>query len=207
MTATTATALCLNRNSPLPQHLEAFKIASAASIPPRPVFVWILVAAFLGIVTSWIALLWVYYTHGAATAKISQWHIWRGGKFPAQWLMGLLQFPQPPDLGMWRGIGFGFGFALFCTLMRFRFLGWPLHPLGYALAVANPWTMGRFWLPFLLGWLAKLLTTRYGGLRAYRGALPFFLGLILGDYVMGAIWAIVGGILSVPVFSPFFERW
>jgi hypothetical protein len=33
---------------------------------------------------------------------------------------------------------------------------------------------------------------RYGGMRLYRAALPFFLGLILGDYVVPTLWAIYG---------------
>jgi hypothetical protein len=43
-----------------------------------------------------------------------------------------------------------------------------------------------------LAWLAKRTTLRYGGIRAYRAALPFFLGLILGDYVVPALWGVFG---------------
>ena len=38
--------------------------------------------------------------------------------------------------------------------------------------------------PMALG--AALL--RYGGLRAYRRALPLFLGLVLGEFIVGSDW-------------------
>ena len=37
----------------------------------------------------------------------------------------------------------------------------------------------------------------------YREALPFFLGLILGDFVIGAAWSIVGTVLHVNLFRTF----
>jgi hypothetical protein len=43
----------------------------------------------------------------------------------------------------------------------------------------------RLWLPIFVSWLAKVLILRYGGLRGYRRALPFFLGLILGEFFVG----------------------
>jgi hypothetical protein len=52
--------------------------------------------------------------------------------------------------------------------------------------------MEYLWFPFFLAWLAKRITLRYGGIRAYRSALPFFLGLILGDYVVPSLWGVFG---------------
>lgn len=37
----------------------------------------------------------------------------------------------------------------------------------------------------------KLLLLRYGGLRAHRRALPFFLGLLVGSAVVGLLRLIV----------------
>jgi hypothetical protein len=59
-----------------------------------------------------------------------------------------------------------------------------------------PW----LWCPTLLGWLIKLLLLRYGGMKAYRFAFPFFVGLILGDYVSGSLWALGGIALGVPTY-------
>ncbi|MCS6863401.1 MAG: hypothetical protein NZT92_24095, partial [Abditibacteriales bacterium] len=61
---------------------------------------------------------------------------------------------------------------------------WTIHPLGYGLAMH----MDLFWAAFLLSAVAKSGLLKYGGLKAYRQALPFCMGLVIGDFVMGAFW-------------------
>jgi hypothetical protein len=78
---------------------------------------------------------------------------------------------------------------------------WPLHPLGYALATTQ--SMDYMWFPFFLAWLAKCLTLRYGGIKAYRSALPFFLGLILGDYVVPTLWGVFGMLTGYQQYMAF----
>ena len=67
-----------------------------------------------------------------------------------------------------------------------------LHPLGYCAGPSLNWV----WLPFAIAWLAKALIVRYGGQTAYRRWSPFFLGLVLGDYLTGAAWALVSPALG-----------
>ena len=81
---------------------------------------------------------------------------------------------------------------------RARFLWWPFHPIGYILA--GTFTLEWLWCSLFVGWLVKWLILRYGGLRLYRQALPFFIGLILGDYVAGALWALVGCLTGVQTY-------
>jgi hypothetical protein len=85
--------------------------------------------------------------------------------------------------------------------MRQQFPWWPIHPLGYALALTN--SMEYMWCPFFIAWLAKWITLRYGGIRAYRAALPFFLGLILGDYIVPTLWGIFGMITDGQQYMAF----
>lgn len=40
-------------------------------------------------------------------------------------------------------------------------------------------------------------------MRLYAAGLPFFLGLILGDFVTGSAWSIVGMLLKVEIFRTF----
>jgi hypothetical protein len=53
-------------------------------------------------------------------------------------------------------------------------------------------------------WVIKLLVLRYSGLRGYRMLSPAFLGLILGDFLVGSVWSIVTSISGAPgyVFWP-----
>ena len=46
-------------------------------------------------------------------------------------------------------------------------------------------------MPFLLGWLAKSLVTRYGGLKLYRETVPLAVGLVAGDLVNQVLWATI----------------
>jgi hypothetical protein len=63
-----------------------------------------------------------------------------------------------------------------------------LPPLGYLLATAYGDHTTLFF-PMLVAWTAKSLVLRAGGLRFYRAGIPFFLGLILGTYVItGIFW-------------------
>jgi hypothetical protein len=83
--------------------------------------------------------------------------------------------------------------------LRGAFVWWPFHPAGYALAVS--YAMDYFWFAFLLSWLFKVLIVRYGGMKMHRAAVPFFLGLILGDYVAGSLWAIIGPLTGIATYK------
>jgi hypothetical protein len=53
----------------------------------------------------------------------------------------------------------------------------------------------------MIAWAAKTLVLKFGGLRLYRVYLDFFLGLILGDFVMGCILPVIGWILGVSTYG------
>ncbi len=72
------------------------------------------------------------------------------------------------------------------VIARSRTLWFPIHPLGYALC--GTWTMMVFWFPCFVAWLAKVVILRYGGMRMYSRARPFFLGMVLGEFTMAVIW-------------------
>jgi len=83
--------------------------------------------------------------------------------------------------------------------MRRRFIWWSFHPAGYT--VSGSWQMNTVWLPILLSWLAKTIILKYGGLKAHRNAIPFFLGLILGGFVIGSIWMVLELAIGVRMYS------
>jgi hypothetical protein len=91
-----------------------------------------------------------------------------------------------------RVIAMGAGAAMVFALkyMRTKYIWWMFHPAGYALGVS--YAMEYFWFAVLISWLAKWVLIRLGGMKVHRAAIPFFLGLILGDYTAGSLWAIWG---------------
>ena len=77
------------------------------------------------------------------------------------------------------------------VVARSRLAGFPLHPIGLVMCV--PFAMHSMWLSIFLGWMIKSIITRFGGADGYRKAIPFFLGLALGDFVMIVFWICIDG--------------
>ncbi|MFM7321761.1 MAG: DUF6784 domain-containing protein, partial [Armatimonadota bacterium] len=74
-------------------------------------------------------------------------------------------------------------------------------PAGFALGIS--YAMNYFWLCVLVAWAVKFTMIRYGGMTAHRRAIPFFLGLVLGDYVIGGIWSLLAIALEQPTYKIF----
>ena len=124
-------------------------------------------------------------------------------QYPATFALQQLDSPAGPDLNgsLWI-LGGG---AVMGLLMvgRHHFVGWPLHPLGFA--VAAGWTMSVLWSSIMLAWLIKSLVLRLGGARTFERTKPFFLGLVLGQLVVGGLWLAIDSLTGtvgnvIPVF-------
>jgi hypothetical protein len=184
----------------MPNQLEAMKIGESTRMNLRHVAAVIVLAAIVGALASWAAVLTCYYQNGAATAKVNDWRT-NMGSVPWQTLKDWIDNPTRPDLPRMEGVGVGFLITAFLIAMRTRFPWWPFHPIGYA--VAGTFTMNWLWCATLVGWFIKLLIIRYGGMRSYRRFLSFFIGLILGDYITGSVWAIYGSLTGIQTYRAF----
>ena len=60
--------------------------------------------------------------------------------------------------------------------------------------------MGWYWFSIFVSWLLKWILFRMGGLKVYRKAMPFFTGLVLGEFMVGAIWTLIGIALERPMY-------
>ena len=76
---------------------------------------------------------------------------------------------------------------------------WPLHPLAFA--VSSSWEINLVWGPLFLAWLFKSLLLRYGGRGGFQRSLPFFMGLMLGQFVVGSLWNIYGILRDLPTYQ------
>ena len=75
------------------------------------------------------------------------------------------------------------GVTGYCIFMRRSLLWWPLHPLGY-IASQGFYESGRIAFSFFLGGLIKVGILRFGGGGWFKRLRPFFLGLILGEFMV-----------------------
>jgi hypothetical protein len=173
-----------------PTQLEAMKIAGSTEprpMNPRHLTAAVLVAILVGTLSAWAVCLGIYYHYGAASAHMDAWRTDQG-HYGFEEMQGWLTNPKPLDTARLGGVGVGLLVVSLLSLLRTQFVWWPLHPIGYA--VGNTDTMTWIWCPVMLGWLFKALILRYGGVGIYRQGLPFFIGLVLGDYACSGLWAL-----------------
>ncbi len=76
-----------------------------------------------------------------------------------------------------------------------RLYWWPIHPIGYLTAYSS--AMRILWVSFFFGWLCNALCMKYGGVALFRKMQFFFIGMIIGDLLMGGAWAIIGQFSSI----------
>lgn len=188
------------RCCPMPVQVESMKMAQAARLRQRMMTVVLLAAIVIGIAAGFWACLAVWYKFGAGTAKVEPWRTYMG-RAPFDRMTNYINNPTRTDVAGILAMIFGASFTFLLSYMRSRFIWFPFHPAGYVLA--NTGTMYWLWCPFLVAWLCKVIITKYGGIKGYRAALPFFLGLVFGDYVTSGLWALAGSILGIKMYRCF----
>ncbi len=182
------------RGHPMPHQLEGFKLAEVAGSAYRPWFWVIWAAGIVGALAGFWAMLHLHYEYGATARSRGTF-----GPEPFVRLNNWLRNPMPTNTSVVSAIGVGFGLASFLQVMRVRFPWWPFHPLGYA--VTSSWSIGLVWMPLFIAWLLKVVLLRYTGLPGFRRSLPFFFGLMLGQFVVGSLWNVYGIAREVPTYQ------
>jgi len=173
----------------MPSALNGFRLAELSGVSSRKLLPILVAALVVCVVVSVPVFLLTFYHPGALQVG----NIVELQSHPLRFfgrLASRLQNPEHPT-GL-QFVSMGIGALIVATLswLRLNFVWWPLHPLGFVMATS--WASLNLWFSLFLGWLFKLITIHYGGLRGYTKVRPLFLGLILGD-VLGAVgWIIVG---------------
>ena len=185
------------RGQSLPYLMEGMDIADKSGIPWRAVLIWVGIGSVTALALGWWSTLGTLYHVGAATAKANPYPIVKAG-ISFRDVDRLAVSPEFRDVaGMTAMI---VGACITFLLAWIGKLGMPgLHPVGYIMA--NTQTMRSFIVPFFMAWLVKTLVLKYGGGGLYRRTVPFFVGIMLGDVVIQAFWALVGEVLHVPIYQ------
>ena len=183
---------CFNRayrGNAMPHQLEALKLAERTGVSSRRVGYAILLAVVLSPLASFWFSLHIGYKSGA-------WEVWYGSIFrrTQSWLTN----PAPVDVLSILAMCFGVAFTFLLTAVRTRFVWWPLYPIGYG--ISGTWAVNFFWFSVFISWVIKWCILRFGGLKTFRNLAPFFLGLILGEFLVGGAWALIGVLLEKPMY-------
>jgi hypothetical protein len=179
--------------NPMPWTLETYKLAEAGRMQRRRL-AWLLVATTAVVIPClfW-ATLHVLYNIGvlAGADPFASGH---ARQVPIQ-LASMLENPTQTNYSLLSAAGVGFISTAILMALKLRFYAWPFHPV--ALPIASAWVIDSALPAIFIAWSVKLIIMHYGGLRLYRAALPFFLGMILSSSVIGFIRMTIGAIFDI----------
>jgi hypothetical protein len=182
------------RSHPMPHQLEGYKLAEQTRTDYRK---WTAAMLGLGAVAVFVAfwvILALMYDYGAEGKSV--------GSFGAEAFNNLTTWLKTPQVAKFEELMaavVGFGVAFLLQWLRVRLPWWPLHPLAFA--VTSSWEINLVWGPLFLAWIAKSLILRYGGRGGFHRLLPFFIGLMLGQFVVGSLWNIWGIARGLPTYQ------
>ena len=152
----------------------------------RNLFWAIMLAIVLSIAASVGTIMVLAYRHGGI--NLNTWFFQNGPQVPFKYVAERMKLGVPAgDIGIgWLHKLLGAAVMTGLMIARYRVLWWPFHPLGYAIGCV--WIMDQIWLSIFIAWLLKALILKYGGPKLFQKLRPFFLGLILGQFVVAGMW-------------------
>jgi hypothetical protein len=175
------------RESLMPSLLHANKITQNTK-RMKMVFGGILITLAAGLVVSFISMLALCYKFGIRGLQLD-WAT-RTTVTVYEKIFTLIESPAVSSHWVLIFSLMGALVMLILAICYQRFSWWPLHPIGYLTAYSS--AMRILWVSFFIGWLCNALCIRYGGVVLFKRLRYFFIGLIIGDFLMGGSWALVG---------------
>ncbi len=149
---------------------------------------WLLL---VGLVITYVAgtLFTVRLGYRQGASGMHPWYVNNSSNLTWYWTSAMSQADRDPSCaGMaWMGSG-AVVMAALMVAQRLLFW-WPIHPVGFL--TSGAYLVTAFWFSIFLAWFIKVLVTYFGGGSAYRAGRRFFIGLVLGYFVAGGIWAII----------------
>lgn len=179
-----------HRSHPMPHQIEAMKLADETGASQRLLAACLTVAAAVGILLGWYLMLECNFRYGGRS--------WKGQEAFGR-LQGWLTNPGETNWYAVAALLVGGTFTAFLAAMRSRYVWFPFHPAGFA--VAGGWSMALFAPSIFTAWLVKTLVLRYGGMTSFRPASRFFMGMVLGEFLAGTWWGLFGILRHQPMYN------
>jgi hypothetical protein len=189
----------MHRGILMPQQVESLKAASQSGLRLRTMVGALALAGVVGVISAFWAMLHLSYGRSYATAVHPAAP---GSAFAADtynMLHTWLTNPLPPSRASLTAMLIGGIVTIVLAALTVRFQGFPFHPAGFALGMS--FGLDYIWLPIMISWALKVMILRWKGLAGYRAAMPFFVGLVLGEFAMGGFWSFCRGVLGVQTYT------
>ena len=149
------------------------------------------IALTLGFVVVIWTVLTMAYRDGAANFR--SWYFHFGGGIAGNAFDGgaIYNLNNPYDTDWHKLTLMGIGILAYSLLyiLQNRFVWWPLHPVG--LTTSCLWMLRPTAFSIFLGWLAKTVILKYGGVKLYRQARPLYIGFTAGWFIGISIGMVV----------------
>ena len=186
------------RSHPMPHQLEGFKLAERTRTSNKGLVFAMMFAVLWGSLSAFWALIDRGYRLGMEV-RVPWPSLTAFGREPYDRLQNWLVNLTPTDYPRTIFTGVGIVITIILMITRMRFFWWPFHPAGFA--ITTSWGMNIIWSCLFVSWLIKWIILKYGGLKVHRQAIPFFLGLILGEFTIGSLWTIIGIIFGIQTYG------
>jgi len=185
----------VQRSHPMPHGIEGLSLGERRGLSPRGVLGALCLALMIGTLAGFWSMIHLGHTYGFVTVQTDAPYMAEGAfSRSASWLA----YPVRPSPGRLLALLSGAVFTIALLMLRQRYVWWPFHPVGYA--ASSIWFIGLLWLPMFAAWMAKGLLIRYGGHRLHRRLVPLAVGLVLGEFMVGGLWGLVGTLGKFPTY-------
>jgi hypothetical protein len=176
----------------LPFFAHSVRLADGVNMKRRKL-PWIMMATmFVALVATTVTLFLLCYRDGGI--NLNSWFFVGGAQWAPRYAHRFIADPVTAENGAlgarWACTASGGLFVGFLTFMRYRFVWWPLHPLGLPFVIPS-------WPAVAVVWLIKAHVLKYGGVRLFRKLKPVFLGLILGKFASAGCWFVADMCLNI----------
>ncbi len=148
-------------------------------------------AMMLGLLISYVVgavcTIWLGYRHGAAS--LHPWYINNSSRLTWHWTSAMAASASGPS---YAGLAWMLTGAVVMGLLMLAhrsLFWWPIHPVGFL--TSGAYLVTAFWFSIFMAWFIKVCVVYVGGQRLYRKARRFFIGVVLGNFAAGGIWAVV----------------
>ena len=175
-------------NFPMPHIAHGLRLIGPVGERRRLLFWGLLLAILAGMASGLWMVLKLAHVHGAI--NLSNVHFVSLATWVSDYAADRIRNPSGPSALGWTHGGIGGLVMLLLLLARQKVPWWPLHPIGFPISSTFRWMAFNA----LLAWLIRLPVQRFGGAAAYRATVPFFIGLVLGQFAAYGLFWIVDAI-------------
>ena len=166
---------------------NSLKLADSVKVNKRRLFWALQVAIVVCLISSAWGALYLGYRHGGI--NLSSWQFGWLSSYTYNWATNALKTGVEVTSTDFIFIGIGALAMITVTFLQHLFFWWPLHPIGLAIGLTHP--VFHTWFSVFLAWLLKLVIVKLGGIKLYRRARPFFLGMVLGVFTSAGVWLVI----------------